>query len=51
MRLFLEAFARKSNFDSLVANNWYRVSRRHIQQTKVNLFSSSSLLEDIELVH
>eukprot|EP00026_Physarum_polycephalum_P003064 Phypoly_transcript_03073.p1 GENE.Phypoly_transcript_03073~~Phypoly_transcript_03073.p1 ORF type:complete len:492 (+),score=39.24 Phypoly_transcript_03073:901-2376(+) len=34
MRAFLENFARRSNFSPLVVNNWYSISRKHIQQTK-----------------
>jgi hypothetical protein len=35
VRQFFENFAKKKNFDPLIAENWYGVSRHEIMATKV----------------
>jgi hypothetical protein len=35
MRLFLEEFARQRNFDPLVAESWYAISKEDLSQYKV----------------
>lgn len=35
MRAFFESFAKKRNFDPLIADHWYNITRRDIVDAKV----------------
>lgn len=39
MRLFLEKYARRHNFDPLIAQNWYSVVRDSVIKSKVSFFN------------